>query len=1100
MKFARLPEQEPRRLAALRRYHVLDTAPESAFDDLTRLASKACGAPIALITLLDEKRQWFKSRVGLEATHLPRNISFCSHTILQGDIMVVEDAAQDERFADNPMVISEPHLRFYAGAPLTSADGFKVGALCVIDRTPRTLTGEQAETLRILSRQVVTQLELRRHLVELARSIEEQKRTEDRLRTSEAFYQTLVETLPQNIIRKDLQGRFTFANRKFCNLIGKPLDAILGRTDFDLFPVEMASKYHRDDLRVMSTLDNLDTIEAHRAPSGERLFVHVIKTPLYDAVGRLIGIQGIFWDVSSRKKTEEALAYERDLLRALLDNIPDRIYFKDVESRFIRCSNSMALRLGLDDPKKIVGKTDFDFHPKEKAQEFYEDEQRIIVTGKALINKLEEQTDLAGKPIWASVTKVPIYNQNGHVTGIIGISRDVTKLKQAEAAMEQARDAALESARVKAQFLANMSHEIRTPMNAITGMSGLLLDTRLNQEQREFVGTIRDSTLTLLEIVNEILDFSKIEAGKLTLEMIDFDLREAVESTVEMLAENAQRKGVELNCCMDQDVPNLLRGDPGRIRQVLANLLSNAIKFTERGEVLIRVTKGIETETTVGVKIEVNDTGVGIPPKAIPLIFQAFTQADGSTTRKHGGTGLGLTISKQLVELMGGEIGVKSEWNKGSMFWLKLAFGKQAAAQAANPPSAITSLAGVRVLVAKKAGTGCQILLGQLSHLRMLVAHAASGGEAMLWLRQEAAAGHPYQLVVLDMDLAEMDGLALVLAIKAEALIASTRLIVLASLGHRLSTATMQESGISACLVKPLRQSRLFDSLVDVMSLSGAGTVLPLSGDLLDVSRVSPLAGAKSARILLAEDNMVNQRLAVKQLKKLGYSADAVADGSEVLNAVEQIHYDIIFMDCQMPEMDGYEVTRRIREKEKDHLRPHEAPAYIIALTANVLHGDREKCLAAGMNDYLTKPLHLSDLEGVLQRALLKVHPAPRPHPERPGAELDPAVLAGLRELREPNQPDPLKELAELFLRDARSRLQRMETAIAQKDAASLAATAHTLKGSASNLGARHLASFCMGLEKQAKTGDLAEAAAILLEIKREFQAVEQTLLAEMQK
>src|SRR5438105_629850 len=330
----------------------------------------------------------------------------------------------------------------------------------------------------------------------------------------------------------------------------------------------------------------------------------------------------------------------------------------------------MALRLGLDDPKQILGKTDFDFHPKEQAQEFYEDEQRIILTGKPLINKLEEQTDLEGKPIWASVTKVPIYNQNGHVTGIIGISRDVTKLKQAEEAMGQARDAALESVRVKSEFLANMSHEIRTPMNAITGMTGLLLDTRLNQEQREFVATIRDSTLTLLDIVNEILDFSKMEAGKLTLEIIDFELRDTVESTIEMLAEHAQKKGLELNCWMDQDVPNRLRGDPGRVRQVLANLLSNAVKFTERGEVLVRVTKGMESETTVAVNIAVKDTGVGIPSRAMPLIFQAFTQADGSTTRRYGGTGLGLTISKQLVELMHGEIGVESTVDEGSTFWL----------------------------------------------------------------------------------------------------------------------------------------------------------------------------------------------------------------------------------------------------------------------------------------------------------------------------------------------------------------------------------------------------------------------------------------------
>jgi CheY-like chemotaxis protein/HPt (histidine-containing phosphotransfer) domain-containing protein len=325
--------------------------------------------------------------------------------------------------------------------------------------------------------------------------------------------------------------------------------------------------------------------------------------------------------------------------------------------------------------------------------------------------------------------------------------------------------------------------------------------------------------------------------------------------------------------------------------------------------------------------------------------------------------------------------------------------------------------------------------------------------------------------------------------------------MVLTSLGHRLNTATMQETGISACLVKPLRQSRLFDCLADVMSLSGRGTIEPMGHEAPASAAVSPLASAvKNVRVLLAEDNMVNQRLALKQLKKLGYHADAVANGCEVLKALEQIRYDIILMDCQMPEMDGYEVSRRIRESENQPGQPPEFSPYIIALTANVLHGDREKCLGAGMNDYLTKPLYLADLDAVLQRALLKVHPSPRPEPERNEGALDPVVIAGLRELREPNQPDPLKELAELFLRDARSRLQKMEVALERKDLPSLALAAHTLKGSASNLGARRLAALCVSLEKQAKTGELTEAADILLEAKSEFEAVEKTLLAEMQK
>ena len=440
MKIAPFPSTEAQRLAALRRYEVLDTGPEAAFDDLTRLAAHLCDTPISLITLIDEHRQWFKSHLGWEATETARDVSFCAHTILQPDLFVVRDATQDERFSDNPLVQAEPTIRFYAGMPLVTADGLALGTLCVIDRQPRALTSEQSDALRSLARQAMTQLDLRRHLAELADNVAQHQRTEEQLRTSEAFYQTLVQTLPQNILRKDQHGRFTFANRKFCQSIGKSLEEIIGKTDFDLFPPELAAKYHRDDLRVMSTLENLDTVEAHQGPRGEKLFVHVIKSPLYDAAGKVIGIQGIFWDVTQRRRTEEELAYERDLLRSLLDYIPDRIYFKDVYCRFMRCSKSMARRLGLDSPLAVVGKTDFDFHPAELAQEFYNDEQRILLTGEPLINKLERQVDIAGNEIWASVTKVPIYSQGGTITGLVGLSRDITQLKQTERALRQAEE------------------------------------------------------------------------------------------------------------------------------------------------------------------------------------------------------------------------------------------------------------------------------------------------------------------------------------------------------------------------------------------------------------------------------------------------------------------------------------------------------------------------------------------------------------------------------------------------------------------------------------------------------------------------------------
>jgi len=1230
VKTAPLPAQEVQRLAALRRYGILDTPPEPAFDDLARLAAQISGTPISLITLLDENRQWFKSRVGLDLTETPREVSFCSHAILQEDLFVVEDATSDERFSDNPLVTTEPHIRFYAAYPLATPDGLNLGTLCVMDRKSHRLEDWQRGALRTIARQVMTQLELRHHIGELARRIEEHRQIEEKLNVSETFYQTLVETLPQNILRKDVDGRFTFANQKFCQSIGKPLEELLGKTDFDLFPPELAAKYHRDDQRVMKDQGMLDIIEAHQTPTGEKLFVHVIKSPIFDAVGRVIGIQGIFWDVTQRKRIEEELAYERDLLRALLDKIPDRISFKDVQCRFIRCSAAMAKRLGAGDPKEVIGKTDFDFHPREQAQEYFNDEQRILLTGQPIINKLERQTDADGKEIWASVTKVPIYSRAGTVTGLIGLSRDITQLKEAEQALrraeekyrtiyensiegifqtkpdghfisanpalarlygytstdelvtaltdiehqlyvdparreefsrlmrengevsgfesqiyrkdksviwinesarnvkdadgntlyyegivenvtsrkqaelehDKARQAALESARTKAQFLANMSHEIRTPMNAITGMTDLLTDTKLTPEQREYVETIRDGTENLIGIINEILDFSKIEAGKLTLEVIDFDLRDAVESTAEMLAERAHKKGVELVCWIEQGVPDRLPGDPVRFRQILTNLVSNAVKFTERGEVLVRASRRGETPERVTVRFEVKDTGIGISPEAMSRIFTEFTQGDGSTTRKYGGTGLGLTISKQLVQLMQGEIGVDSVDGQGSTFWFELPFEKTAPAATPADATAAESLAGLRLLLVDDTPSHREILHQQFQQWSMKDDHATSSVAALSQLQEAAHAGNSYPIVLIDAEMADMDGLTLAQTIKNDPQLAPTRIVMLTTLLNRLDTAVMQATGISACLVRPIRQSRLLDCLVSVMSASGAASAQPATAGA-DAAPGFDVNAARHVRILLAEDNPVNQQVALKQLKRLGFSADSVANGIEVLSALQRVPYDIILMDCQMPEMDGYEVTRRIRQSGSDsyiHLR---AAPYIIALTANAMQGDREHCLALGMNDYMSKPLHLRELEAALQRALLKIKPASRPSSpdgsDAAGPEaLDRTVIDGLKELREPGQPDPLAELIDLFLKDARPRMEKMETAATAGELLPLAAATHTLKGSASNLGARRLSNLCATLEKQAKAGEGDGARKTFGEVKAEFERVEELLKAEV--
>ncbi|MBL7648285.1 MAG: PAS domain S-box protein [Candidatus Hydrogenedentes bacterium] len=916
-----------------------------------------------------------------------------------------------------------------------------------------------------------------------------------------------VDQSPVSIVITNVAGDIEYVNPKFTEITGYTPEEAIGQNPRVLKSGDKAPEEYRQLWENITAGHEWRGEFCNRKKSGEVYWERALISPIRDSANTITHFLAIKEDITASRRTEMALRESEARLRSITDAARDAILMLTPDGQISFWNPAAERILGYTRAEALGQDLQSLLSPRHYRadQEFalaaFLQEGQGAPSGKAL--ELEvRRNDGEAIPVQLSLSGIQMEGR-WHAVGLL---RDITEQKRAEealvltnqnleAATARASEMAIraESASAaKSEFLANMSHEIRTPMNGVIGMIGLLMDTELDAEQRRYAEIVRASGESLLSLLNDILDFSKIEAGRLDLEMLDFDLLSLLDDFAATLASRAREKKLELYCTADPEVPVLLRGDPGRLRQVLHNLAGNALKFTEAGDVVIRVSNVEERDDGVTLRFSVRDTGIGIPEEKKGILFDKFSQVDASTTRVYGGTGLGLAISKQLAELMGGEIGVESTPGVGSTFWFTARLGKQSpeAAQTAPPPP---ELRGVRALIVDDNETSREILATRLLSWGMRPEAERSGDLAVEALQRAAHNQDPYRIAVIDMQMPGMDGAALGRTIREDAHLSDTRMVLLTSLGARGDARRFQEIGFAGYATKPIQHQELRDVLSLVLSGEPGAASRPITTRHSARETALRFQGRK-ARILLAEDNITNQRVALGILKRLGLSADAVANGAEAVRALETLPYDIVLMDVQMPEMDGIEATRQIRTPESA-VPNHQIP--IIAMTAHALQGDRDNCLKAGMNDYVSKPVSPQALAAALEKWL------PPEIAARPVGRLETRATSAASRVdvqvfdrkgmmsRLMDDEEIARNVVKCFLEDMPRQLQALRDSLEAGEVDGIRRQAHTIKGASSNIGGMAL---CAAATAAEDVNNLETARNCVAEIDREFQRLKAVL------